>query len=350
VRRESFTYYKKATTTDVDDSAFKAQPLTSAQSEAVRADFLAYNSRTSDAEALLDEVLKEDPNNVSAHETKGFLEFRQGHLEEAKKWYAEAVKLDSQSFLSHYYFAAITMNTASGTEEQEQVESSLRTAIKLNPSFAPAMDRLAVYLGMRHRNLEEAHELELNAISLEPENVGYRLNVANIFMQMEQGQHAIEVLQAAAKIAKTPAESQTVDNALMHAQEYTEARARFEQQQKEWDTTGTVTTKETVSNVSIPTLKHRDFVAKGPHRFLSGVLKSVHCDYLTLDLTLSAKEKEIALHVENYYKIGFTTLGFQPSGELNPCKDLENRPAKVEYVESADPSVTPELISVELHK
>jgi hypothetical protein len=43
-------------------------------------------------------------------------------------------------------------------------------------------------------------------------------------------------------------------------------------------------------------------------------------------------------------------LGFQASDDLNPCKDLENRPAKVEYVESADPSVTPQLISVELHK
>jgi hypothetical protein len=43
-------------------------------------------------------------------------------------------------------------------------------------------------------------------------------------------------------------------------------------------------------------------------------------------------------------------LGFQPGKDLNPCTDLENRPAKVEYVESANPSVTAQIVSIELHK
>jgi hypothetical protein len=91
-------------------------------------------------------------------------------------------------------------------------------------------------------------------------------------------------------------------------------------------------------------------VAKGSHRFLVGVLKGVHCDNPALDLTINASGKLVALHVDNYYKIQFSALGFQPSKELNPCADLENRPAKIEYVESADPSMSPQLIAVELHK
>lgn len=75
VRQASFTYFKMTTTTEVDDSAFKAQALTPVQADAVRADFLAYNDRTADARALLDQVLQEDPNNVSAQETLGFMEF-----------------------------------------------------------------------------------------------------------------------------------------------------------------------------------------------------------------------------------------------------------------------------------
>ena len=90
----------------------------------------------------LDEVLREDPINVQARETMGYLEFREGHLDEALKWYDQAVKLDSQSFLAHYYFAAISMNR--GPNGEDGVESSLRTSIKLNPSFAPSYDRLAV--------------------------------------------------------------------------------------------------------------------------------------------------------------------------------------------------------------
>lgn len=350
VRGSRFGYFKMTTTTEVDDSAFLAQPLTAAQSDALRADFLAYNSRTHDAQALVDNALQEDPNNVLAHETKGYLEFRQGHLEEARKWYAQAVQLDSQSFLAHYYFAVITMSGAHSTEEQPEVENSLRTAIKLNPSFAPAMDRLAVYLGMRRRNMDEARMTELTAITLEPSNVGYRINMANIWMQMGKPQTAVQVLQAAAKVAKTPEDGIAVGSALMRVQQYAEQQARIAEQKAAWEKTGAVSARETTDESSPPRLKHREFVAKGPHRFLVGTLKSVHCDNPALDLTVSTKDKQLAVHVDNYFKITFSTLGFQPSGDLNPCKDLENRPAKVEYVESADPSAPPQLISVELQK
>ena len=119
VRQTSgFRQFKMNATTEVDDSTFKLQPLSEAQSDAVRADFLAYNNRTADAESLLDHVLQEDPNNVSGAQTKGFLEFRQGHLDEAKKWYAQAVQLDSQSFFAHYYFAAIAMTGASDAADR----------------------------------------------------------------------------------------------------------------------------------------------------------------------------------------------------------------------------------------
>src|SRR5208282_3917334 len=103
------------------------------EANAVRADFLAYNQRTKDARALLETVLRDDPNNVLAHETMGYLEFREGNLEPARKWYDQAVKLDSQSYLAHYYFAAIAMNNTVDAAEESQVESSLRASIKLNP-------------------------------------------------------------------------------------------------------------------------------------------------------------------------------------------------------------------------
>ena len=354
IRQAGFRYLKLATTTEVDDSAFKVQPLSGAQSDAVRADFLAYNGRTADAEALLTHVLQEEPNNLSAHETKGFLEFRQGHLDQAKKWYAQAVQLDSKSYLAHYYFAAISMNGAQDATAQAQVESSFRTAIKLNPSFGPAFDRLAVFLAMRNQHLDEARMMELTAISLEPDNVGYRINMANIWMALEKGQNALDVLRYAAKLAKTPQDTQMVGSALLLAQEYAENQSRFAEQTRRLNAeekAGGAGTPSTASDGNLPQLAHRpDFVPRGPHRFLVGVLKSVHCDNPALDLTVSSGGKAIALHVDNYFKLPFTALGFQPTANFNPCADLENRPAKVEYVESANPSATAQMISVELHK
>jgi tetratricopeptide (TPR) repeat protein len=350
VQHGSYSYFRMNSATEVDDSVFKVQPLSEAQSDAIRADVLAYSSRMADAQALLDHVLQMDPKNAQAYETKGFLEFRQGHIDEAKKSYGQAVHLDSQSYLAHYYFAAMSMSGNAGAGDQDEVESSLRAAIQLNPKFAPALDRLAAVLTMQHKDLDDARMNELKAVALEPSNVYYRMNMANIFMTKRQPDNAIAVLRAAAKVAKNPAESQVVDRALMNAMEYAQQVAKFSEQKQRWEQVSAANSPETSGDTSIPRLKHREFVAKGPHRFLVGVLKHVECDIPSLDLTVTSKDKQLSLHVENYYKISFTALGFKPDDDLNPCQDLEDRPAKVEYVESADPSVKPEVISVELQK
>ncbi len=202
------------------------QPLTETQADAVRADFLAYNERVADARPLLDRVLQEDPQNVSAHETMGFLEFRARHVEESRKWYERAVELDSQSYIANYYYAAMSMDAGAEPGDDEQVESSLRAAIKLNPSFAPAFDSLAVLEAMQHRNLDEAHMMALTAMKLEPGNAHYRMNAANVLMEMDRGKDAIVVLQNALKVAKYPAEMAMVQNSLTQTEQYLNARNR----------------------------------------------------------------------------------------------------------------------------
>jgi len=352
VQQPAFPYRKDMISTEVDDSAFKAQVLTSPQADALRADFLAYTQRENDARALLDRALKEDPNNVSAHETMGFLAFQQGHIDEAKKWYAQAVERDSQSYLAYYYFSAIAMQGALTPAEETQVEASLQRATQLNPSFAPAFDRLAVFWGMRHKNLEQARMAGLAAISLDPGNVGYRVNEANVLMAMEQGERAVQVLEAAAKLAKTPQEVQWVDHALAAARDYVAVEQRAAQEEPRLDAPKTASGQpgSAGTEAAVPHLAHRDFVPPGPHRFLTGVLKDVHCDSSHLDLAVHAGTKTLALHSDDYYKIHFSMLGFTPSGDLKPCTDLEGRPAKVEYVESADKSESAHLVSVELHQ
>lgn len=203
---------------------------------------------------------------------------------------------------------------------------------------------------MQHKNLEEARLTELKAIALQPSIVGYRINMANILMMNNDPKSALQVLQAASKVARTEADVQAVENARTNVLLYTEQPAVSAEQRKAWEQNGTVTAQATTLDVPVPRLKHREFVPKGPHQFLVGVLKSVHCDNPALDFTVSTKDKQLSIHGDNYYKIAFTTLGFQPTGDLNPCSDLENRPAKVEYVESADPSAPAQLLSVELHK
>ena len=346
IRQGSFSYFKRSTSTDVDDTAFKVQALTAAQADAVRADFLAYNERVADARPLLDRVLQEDPQNVSAHETMGFLEFRAGHLDEARKWYGQAVKLDSQSYIAHYYFAAISMNAGASPGDDAQVEASLRAAIKLNPSFAPTFDRLAAFEGMRHRNLDEAHMMALTAVQLDPGNAGYRVNAANVLMQMDRGTDAVVVLRGALRVAKTPEETAMVQNILTQAEQYVNARDRQAEELKANVQANSASAGASTANAEAP----KEELPKGPHRFLVGTLQNVHCHASDIELTIAAKGKTMPLHSSNFYKIGFTALGFTPKGDLNPCKDLEGMSAKVDYVESSAKPAAAYVVAIELHK
>jgi tetratricopeptide (TPR) repeat protein len=349
IRQDKFVYFPLSTTTAVDSAAFQVQPMTATQADAVLADFLAYNQRVADARPLLDRVLQEDPENVQAHETMGFLEFRAGHLEEARTWYAEAVKLDSQNYLAQYYFAVMSWDGL-GPGGDAQVESSLRAAIKLNPSFAPAYDRLAAFEGIHHRNLDDAHRMALNAVQLDPGNVAYRMTVANVLVEMERPKDAVVVLQGALRLAKSPQETAMLDNFLTHAEEYATHREQEKERSlrlaEEWKASA----EANAAAANVITAPPEEELPKGPHRFLVGKLQNVHCHTPSIDMTVAANGKTTALHSGNYSKIEFTALGFIRKQELDPCKDLEGWSAMVEYVLSSAKPAVAYVIGIELHK
>ena len=349
-----YYYSKKATSIQIDDSTFNVQALSSAQADAVRADFLVYNQRVKDAKPLLERVLRDDPSNASAHETMGYIAFREGNLDEARKWYEQAIKLNSQSFLAYYYFAAITMNGGGvDPDTKSQVESSLRTAIKLNPSFAPAYDQLAVFYGMQRQNLDEAHTLALNAVQLDPANLHYRLTTANVLLQMQHPTDAVTVLKNAAGLAKTPDEVSSLQNLLEAAQQYQAARERAEQsratsQEVRSDVPERQSSTQPASGAaqqSAPEDPH------GPRRGVQGTIKDVHCSLpAILELKVEGDGKTVPLHSNNYFKIRFSAANFTPEPELNPCADLDGMKAHVEFFDASGQSAEGQIFSIELSR
>jgi Tfp pilus assembly protein PilF len=350
VRLGDFKYFKLPATITIDDASFQVRPLAPAQADATRADFLAYNQRTDDARALLDRILKDDPNNVLARETMGYLAFRAGHHDEARNWYEQAVKLDSQSYLAHYYYAAMSMELAS--PDDAQIENSLRTAIKLNPSFAPAYDRLAVFEGMRRKNLDEARQMSLTACQIDPGNVSYRVNAANVLVQMERPKDAVTVLRNALKIARTPEEAAMLQNDIMHTEEYATAREQEKEHnarvEAEWNAARANASASAQADPGALTSDEQP--PKGAHHIVLGKLQNVQCHTPRVEMILTTNGKTIALHNSNYFKIEFSAFGFTPKGDLNPCEDLEGTTAKVDYVESSVKPPSAFVFAIEIHK
>jgi tetratricopeptide (TPR) repeat protein len=356
IRSADYKQFKLSSAAEpLDESSYKVRTLTQVEADAARADVLAYVERSADARALLDTVLKEDPNNAPAHETMGYLEFRAGHLDEARTWYGEAVKLDSQDYLADYQFASLSMSEAGATEDKE-IEVSLRTAIRLNSRFAPAYDRLAVYFAMRHENLDEAHMLNLWAIQLEPDNVGYRVNAANTLIVMERFDDAVTVLRGAAKVAKDPGEAAMVQSRIDAVEQVQAARAKaaaYEKEQAEAFAKEQADAQTTVNvAVAAETPKHPTEPATGPKHTATGVIRGVVCsDPSVLEFRLeNASGKAGALYNNDFYKIELTVVGFTPKGDINPCTDFEGMKARAQYVESSDKSVDGQVVAVELRK
>jgi hypothetical protein len=295
VGQNDFDQFRTAGIARMNDSELDIESITPIQAQAVQADFMACSGRLVEARALVQSVLRDEPDNPSAQETLAFLD----------------------------------------SADETEMEEKLRSAVQQEPSSAAAYDRLAFFLRSRGKDLDQAKRFESMSVYLDSDNLNYRLNLADILLSMASLQSAADVLRGAALIAKTPQQTREVEQRLADAEEYASTRVPE--------------ARDRGDPVVDQTQSAQSSMEPGPLLFLVGVLKDVHCSPPALDLTVTSRGKNVTLHSENYYKIQFTAL-FTQEGDLNPCDDLENRRAKVAYFESTNASETPRLVAVELHK
>jgi tetratricopeptide (TPR) repeat protein len=346
--RQSYTYFTMKLP-PLNEGAFTVTPLAGPEADAIRADFMAYIGRTADARALLAQVMAADPKNAQACETMGYLSYRDGNRADAKKWYAKAVALNSQSYIAQYYFGALSLMD---DETGPQVEASLRAAIRLNQRFAPAYDALAAMYGRRRENLDEAHMLSLQAVLLEPGNVQYRIDCANLLMELHRFDDAVRVLEAAKAVAKTPQQLEIVEARLGQVQLY-----QGEMEQAEKQRTAAQTMQEAqgssaaMTAYQTPVFQHPTEKPHGPTLTAQGVIHGVRCSYpAVLELQVAGTKGTVKLYNNNYYNIEYSAANFTPQGEIHPCSDLEGTKAKVQYFATADKTVDGQIIGILLSK
>ena len=362
IRKSSFAALRVKGATRVDPNSFTARVMTSAESEAVRGDLLARNRRYTDAQAMLQDALQQDPRNVESMVSLGLLEFQQGHRAEAQKWFARAVPLNSKNFLANYYYGRMAMDSRNlDAATAAQVEKSLQTAIQINPRFAPAYDALANFYGRRNENLDQAHMLALRALDLDPSNVYYWLTTAHILILMNRIQDAIVVARKSQKIAKSSTELAAVEQFLGSVLEYQaalaeqkkmqEARRFVAEQHPSIPTTPSSETAETDEFSSAPpVLRHTDPALRGQRDIANGIIESVKCSGSSLDMEFKAQQRELHLYTDNYFQIQFSALNYKPTGELYPCKQIQAMKARISFYDVKGHPDDGELISVELSK
>ena len=354
IQQPTFQYVTHPAAIKVNASEFQSRALTPVQSDAVQADFLVYAQRVKDSRELLDRILKQAPDNAAAHETLGMLAFREGKWQEAADLYEQAAKLDPQNYLDYYQYAGAAMNAGLSSDRAAQVEASLRTATTLNPDFAPALDQLAAFYVRQGRNLDDAYKLELHAVQLEPTNVFFRMNGANLLMRMHRTDDALAVLQTAAHMTSDPGQLASIQNMQNGIETYRAQLQQREQQQRV--NAARLTAAENSPIVDNLTVADSQPIADsdsshGPRRTAIGTLSDVQCSSpAIMQLKLLGGPKPLSLRARNYYKVAYSASNFKPSAELNPCKDLDKMKAKVVYFEAAGDSAQGQIVSIEISK
>ena len=383
----------------IDEKEFELVTITQAESLTVRADFMARDHHHAEARAMLGEALKLDPKLAAAHESMGFIYTEEGELEEADEWYEQAVALNSQSYLAHYYYAVNLLQGILNDETASKAESNLRAAIKINPDFAGGYDALASLLASRagpaenSERLNEAHLMALKAISLEPGNVRYWLDSVQVLERMRRVDDAVMVASRAADMAGTPEEHQEAETALLKAQQYRDYRKQMEFAAKSGEQNPAHMTGEnndrtdTSSQISgaerpgsghgtAPALQSSseaasggasqsppDFAANRPapaepserpsllpgRRVVEGTIVESKCPRAsTLELILSASAGTIVVYSDSYPKISIRALKYGPKGALDPCADMSGWHARITYHPAKEQPNQGEIVAVEL--
>lgn len=293
----------------LDESAYKVRAISEAQADAVRADVLVGVERQPEARALLDSVLKAEPDNVVAHEAMGELEMRAGNRAAARKWYGEAVKLSSDNYFAYFNFANLSLSDGKGWDNPE-IENSLRTAVKLNPRFYPASEFLATLLSSQSRDAD-----------------------------------AIAVMEEAEKNAATPTDAANAKRKIAQLEQTQAARNSI-------PATSTTTAEAAAELVTIAKgPKYPTMPTDGPKHEIVGQIRNVTCSFPSvIEFRVESAKNSVSLYNNNYYKVEFSALDFTPEAALQPCSDLEGMKARVEYVRSSDTSVDGQAVSIEMRK
>jgi len=217
--------------TVVDDSSFTVRALSQNEADTIRAGLLAHDQRESDARTLLEGVIHDDPSNASARETMGLVALRQHKFDEARQWCEQAIKLEAQRFFAHYCIAAAVIEKgAPDAASMSSAEENLRTAIRINPSFALDYDALGVLFAMRGKNLDEAYASMQRAVQLDPGTVEIRIDEAQVLARMNKSREADEVLAVALKLSHTPEQTAAVESVQKSFRQFEAAQANARRQ------------------------------------------------------------------------------------------------------------------------
>jgi tetratricopeptide (TPR) repeat protein len=171
---------------EVQDSLITVGQLSTVDANSELGTFQVWVHENAGARETLQEALKKDSRSALALEGMGFLSFSEGKDQEAARYFERALQADQKRFLSLYYKAVLSRDSA------DVFQSAMKRVIDLKGDFAPAYIQLAQSY-LRQGNVGSAMPLALKAQQLWPSKAGYHIFIGYLLHRLGRDTEAAAV-------------------------------------------------------------------------------------------------------------------------------------------------------------
>jgi len=223
-----YRYYPIPTPAGIVAAQFTVAPVSLADAKAVLADIHAHSPDHKDkALAEFQDVLKMDPNNVSALRGVGYAYLQRRDMEHAAEYLRRAAERDSKDPRVHYYYAML-LNQGGPLDEGKaaEIKKELQAAIALDPKLADAYSLLGFAQAFSGEP-EKGMETMKKALELAPREERYQFNLANIYMVNRKVDEAIAMFRGLAG-SGNPEVAMRANQALAQAENFKAQTRTFE--------------------------------------------------------------------------------------------------------------------------
>jgi tetratricopeptide (TPR) repeat protein len=196
--RTGVLYYHVAAPPGSDNISFSSHPLNDLDVKSVFAD-LDYHARDYRARGINEfkEILAAQPDNFVANRGLGLEAMHSRDWKQAAEYFKRAAGQDSKDAQVHYWLAFVLNREggrAASAEDHATIRKELNMAVNLDPNYADAYNLLGMNLSMGGEK-EAAIAALTKAIQLNPRNLYYYGNLANVYLRSRDFDRAIPLLQ-----------------------------------------------------------------------------------------------------------------------------------------------------------
>ena len=155
---------------------------------------------TREYEIALKNALKLQPRNAAIYKNLGLIYLHQRKFDEALEIFELVVNLRPDDAHAHFILASIYHEL----KDFDRCEQALKTVLKLQVDFHPALNFLGYLYVEQSRNLDEAERMIRAALEAEPVNGAYVDSLGWLFYQRGEYESALEQLEKAVLFLDDP--------------------------------------------------------------------------------------------------------------------------------------------------